>query len=497
MASFLLGIDQGTSGSRALIIDLAGQIHGYAHLPLARLYPQPDRVEQNPETVAEGVEQAIMAALQQAGLTPGDILACGLACQRNSDFVWDSATGRPLANAITWQDLRTLPLLRELEQWPLFGEARRRLGYPPAPYMSALHLAWRMVHEPAITAAADHGRLRIGQSAAWLIQRLGEPNGHVMDRSLVQATGLYDIQNGRYWSDWCERLNIPLAALPQPVPTLHQFGCLRLGGHHLPVLATIGDQQAALFGHGGWRPGDLEITHGTGSYVKLFLGPTPTAPETVDLLYAWDLGQGQTYCLEAQTTVSGAALRWLRDELSLFTHYSDIDSLARSVTDSGGVTFVPAFTGLNVPYNNRQARATLLGLTLGTGRGHILRAFLEALGFQVRAILQAVQTATNLPGQEILVGGGITASDVACQLQADLTGLPVKRPSFTETGAYGAALLAGLGAGCWHSLDELPPRPGSFTLFEPRSTAAERDTAFAHWQSAVKLVEAYAAISNQ
>jgi glycerol kinase len=497
MTTHLLGIDQGTSGSRALIIDREGQTRGYAHVPLARLYPQPDRVEQDPETVAIGVKQAITAALRQANLTPGDIAACGLACQRNSDFVWDSVTGQPLANAITWQDLRTLPLLRELEAWPLFGEARYRLGYPPAPYMSALHLGWRMAHDTAVQEAARNGRLRIGQSAAWLIQRLGQPSGHLTDRSLAQATGLYDIRHGRYWPEWRERLNIPLDALPQAAPTLRDFGHLQLGGQTIPVLATIGDQQAALFGHGGWRPGDLEITHGTGSYVKLFVGETTSAPETVDLLYAWDIGQGQTYCLEAQTTVSGAALRWLRDELSLFADYSEIDALARSVSDSGEVVFVPAFTGLNVPYNNRRARATLLGLTLGAGRGHIMRAFLDALGFQVRAILQAVQTAADLPPQQILVGGGITASDVACQIQADLTGLPVKRPTFTETGAYGAALLAGLGAGFWCSLEELPPQPGSFTLFEPTTTAAERDAAFAKWETAVRLVEQYAGESKK
>jgi glycerol kinase len=349
-----------------------------------------------------------------------------------------------------------------------------------------------MGHETAVQAAARDGRLRIGQSAAWLIQRLGRPNGRVTDRSLAQAMGLYDIRDGRYWPAWRERLNIPLDALPTAVPTLYEFGDLLLDGTAVPVLATIGDQQAALFGHGGWRPGDLEITHGTGSYVKLFVGANDAAPDMVDLLYAWDIGQGQTYCLEAQTTVSGAALRWLRDELRLFADYAEIDPLARSVNDSGEVVFVPAFTGLNVPYNNRRARATLLGLTLGAERGHILRAFLEALGFQARAILAAMQTAVNLPLDQIVVGGGVTASDAACQIQADLTGLPIKRPAFTETGAYGAALLAGLGAGFWRNLDELPPRPGGFTLFEPTTTATERDTAFAKWQTAVRLVEQYA-----
>ena len=493
MTSFLLGIDQGTSGSRALLIDQEGQVHGYAHVPLARLYPQPDRVEQDPEAVAEGVLAAITAVLHQTHLSPRDITACGLTCQRNTDFVWDSVSGRPLANAITWQDLRTLPLLAELADWPQAGEVRHRLGYPAAPYMSALHLAWRMRHDTAVQEAAKNGRLRIGQSAAWLIQRLGQPNGHIMDTSLVQASGLYDIQARAYWPAWCEWLGIPPDGLPQPVPTLHEFGHLLLDGHPIPVTATIGDQQAALFGHGCRQPGDSEITHGTGSYVKLFIGDSMNAPEIVDLLCAWDIGQGQTYCLEAQTTVSGAGLRWLREELGLFADYGEIDALVRSVPDNGGVCFVPAFTGLNVPYNNRQARATLLGLTLGSQRGHIMRAFLEALGLQIEAILRTVETAVTHPPQQLLVGGGITASDMACQLQADLTGLPVKRPSFAETSAYGAALLAGLGAGIWASSDALPRPPGDHTLFEPMMRDDVRETAVFQWQKAIQVVAAYSA----
>lgn len=488
---FLLGIDQGTSGSRALVIDRDGAVRGYAYQPLARLYPSPDRVEQDPAAVAGGVAAVIAAALQDAGIRAGDVAACGIASQRNTDFAWDGRSGRPIGHAITWQDLRTLPLLAELRDWPLIHEARYRLGYAPGPYMSALHLAWRMRHDPAIRAAAAAGHLRLGLSAAWLLVALGRPAAHRMDTSLVQAMGLYDFRAGDYWPDWLDRLAIPRAALPEAVPTISEFGELQVGGAAIPVLAMIGDQQGALFGHGCRTPGAAECTQGTATFVKVFMGHEAPPQDIIDVFFAWDTGSGQTYCLEAPTTVIGAAIRWMGEELRLFDEYNELDGLAAGVPDAGEVAFVPAFTGLNAPYNDSQARGTLLGLTLGTRRGHIVRSFLEALGYQIRDILETIDRDTGHRVEELLVGGGVTASDIACQIQADLTGIPVLRPTFTETTAYAAALLAGRGAGFWAGDDQLPPPPGTRFVFEPRTTATQRDEGFARWQEAIRFVRAW------
>ena len=494
--SYLLGIDQGSSGSRALILDREGQARGYGYRPLARLYPHPDWVEQDPDAVAAGVAEAISEAMDRAGCRPSEIAACGIACQRNTDFAWDARTGRPLTNAITWQDLRTLPILDELAAWPLTAQCRRRLGYFPGPYSSALHLAWRMRHDPVIVEAARAGYLRLGLSAEWLLVALGHPSGHQMDYSLVQAMGLYDFRSLRYWDEWLSLLGVPRDPLPAAVPTVFGFGTLRVtapdgAAAEVPVLATIGDQQAALFGYDCRQPGEAECTHGTASFVDVCLGSRAPDQEKLNVYFAWHLGDAPIYCLEADTTVTGAAIRWMRESARLFDHDDEVGQLAASVPDSAGVVFVPAFTGLNVPYDDRDARGTILGLTLGHTRAHIARAFLESLGYQVRAILETIQAEAGLHVDRLHLGGGISASDEACQIQADLLGIPIIRPVFTQTTARAAALLAGLGAGIWASVSDLPPLPDEQTVFEPRLSADQRKAGYARWQRAVDSVRAW------
>lgn len=482
---YVLGIDQGTSGSRALLMDAHGQVKGYAYRPLARSYPRPGWVEQDPWAVVQGVEVTIAEALSQAGISPGEIAACGIACQRNTAFVWDGRSGQPLATAITWQDLRTQEMVGQLDAWELGAERRRRLGYFPGPYCAALHLSWRFQNSPELVELAQLDRLRIGLSAAWLLAALGRPAGHQMDHSLVQAMGLYDFRARQYWPEWLERLGIPSAALPEAVSTVHDFGVLRVGEAEVPVLAMIGDQQAALFGYGCRHPGQAECTHGTASFVDVFVGTRAPDQERINVYFAWVLDDVATYCLEADATVTGAAIRWMREGVGLFDRDEDLGPLAMSVPDSGGVVFVPAFTGLNVPYNDRSARGTILGLTLGTTRAHIVRAFLESLGFQLRAILETIEAETDLRVDRLYLGGGISASDASCQIQADLLGIPTVRTSVTETTSRAAALLAGLGVGLWRGLDELPPLPGLETVFDPRLAGDLRDEAYVRWQKAV------------
>lgn len=488
MPNYLLGIDQGTSGSRALILDREGNVRGYGYCPLPRLYPRPDWAEQDPDTVAGGVREAIAEALQQANLAARDVAACGIASQRDTDFVWDARTGKPLANAITWQDLRTQPLEDDLRRWPYSAEARHRLGYWPGPYSAALHLKWRLAHQPEVVQAARDGRLRVGLSALWLINALGRPNGHLTDVSLAQSMCLYDFRARTYWEEWLDYLGVPCDALPEVRPTVSDFGAL----HDIPVRAMIADQQGALFGYDCRKPGEAECTHGTATYVNVNLGEAAPALDTIKVYLAWLLDGRPTFCLEADTTVTGAAVRWLRENARLFDRDDELGALAASVPDASGVIFVPAFTGLNVPYNFREARGTLLGLTLGHTRAHIARAFLDSIGFQLRAILEEMQAKAGVQVTQLKVGGGLSADDTACQLQADWLGLPIIRPSFAQTTARAAALLAGLGAGFWKDPDELPPLPGARTVFEPRLSAEQRDAAYAAWKKAIATVQAWA-----
>ncbi|MCB8947370.1 MAG: carbohydrate kinase [Ardenticatenaceae bacterium] len=495
--SFLLGIDQGSSGSRALILDEAGTVQGYAYRPLGRLHPRPDWVEQDPAEVAEGVAAVITEAIGEAKIHPNQIAACGITCQRNTDFVWDARNGRSLSNAISWQDLRTREIVEEVERSPFGAEARRRLGYAPGTYMTSLHLKWRMQHDTAVREAAQAGHLRIGQSALWLVKALGQANGHAMDTSMVQATGLYDFRAEQYWQEWLDWLGVPLDTLPEATPTLHPFGEIEITGPGgetavVPVTAMIGDQQSALFGHGCHQSGDAEATFGTAAYVKLFLGDTLPEQENINVYYAWHLGDQQTYCLEAPTTVIGAAIRWMRDNARFLDEYADVERLATAVPDSGGVMFVPAFTGLDTPYNNPHARAALLGMTLGTERGHIVRAFLEALGYQLRVIKETMARDAGVTMSQMLVGGGVSASDIACQIQADMLNIPILRPTFTETTAWAAALLAGLQSGIWPDLASLPPLPGSHQQFDPRPMAErDLDEGYGRWQQAIRLIQSW------
>ena len=492
MPDFLLGIDQGSSGSRAHVLDREGQVRGYGYRPLGRIHPRPDWAEQDPQALAAGVRAAVDEALARAGCRPADLAACGLTSQRDTDFVWDARTGAPLANAITWQDLRTQPLEDELRAWPHAREARARLGYWPGPYSAALHLQWRLRHDQAVIEAARAGTLRIGLSALWVLNALGHAAGHQADVSLAQSMCLYDFRARDYWPEWLDYLGVPRAALPTVTGTVADFGVLDLDSARIPVRAMIADQQAALFGYDCRAPGDAECTHGTATYLSVCVGETAPALEGLKVYLAWLLNGQATYCLEADTTVTGAAVRWLREGARLFDRDEELGELAASVPDAAQLMFVPAFTGLNVPYHVRAARGALFGLSLGHTRAHIARAFLDSVGFQLRAILEALRAQAGVEVQQLKVGGGLSASDVACALQADWLGLPLLRPAFTQSTARAAALLAGLGAGFWKREADLPPLPGTHTLFEPRLSAEQRDEGYARWQRAIATVQAWA-----
>jgi glycerol kinase len=484
----VLGIDQGGSGSRAVLYDAAGRVRGYAYRALGRLHPQPGWVEQRPSLLARSVREAIDEALARAGVGPEALVACGISSQRDTVFAWDRLSGRAIGNAITWQDLRTTDLVEEVGGWEHAGERRARLGQFPGAYSSAMHMTWRMRHDQAFRQAAERERLQVSLAAGWIVRALGQSAEHALDYSLLQAMTVFDPRRRALWDEWIDYLNIPRAALPAPRPTLHHFGDLRIGSAWVPVTAMIADQQAALFGFDCRAPGQASLTHGTASFVNLVVGPTAPPQGVCKTYLAWEVFGAPTYSLEADMSVTGAAVRWLT-QMRLLRRASDLDALAASVPDSGGVVFVPAFTGLGVPSEDRTVRGSILGMTLGTRPAHLARALIESFGCQLRDILDTMEREAGLRIGELRVGGGLAQSDLACQIQADIAGVRLVRAGDTETSVRAAALLAGLGAGLWPRLCDLPPiRDGSQRIFEPQIGVTERQALIGRWVTALTRV---------
>ncbi|MBX0329514.1 carbohydrate kinase [Oscillochloris sp. ZM17-4] len=487
----ILGIDQGGSGSRAVLYDTAGRVRGYGHRTLGRLHPQEGWVEQRPAALARSVRDAIDEAVARADVSPSAIVACGITSQRDTVFAWDRLSGAPIGNAITWQDLRTVPLVEEAGRWEHADERRARLGQFPGAYCAAMHMAWRMRHDTAFRRAAERGRLHVSLAAGWIIRALGRPSEHALDYSLLQAMTVFDPRRRALWDEWVDYLNIPRAALPAARPTLHHFGDLRIGAAEVPVTAMIADQQAALFGYDCRARGQASATHGTASFINVVAGPVAPPQGVCKTYLAWEVAGEPAYSLEADMTVTGAAVRWLT-QMRLIRRASELDALAAGVHDNGGVVFVPAFTGLGVPSEDRTARGSILGMTLGTTPGHLARALLESIGCQLRDILDTVEHEAGLTIGELRTGGGLANSDLACQMQADIAGVRLVRARDTETSARAAALLAGMGAGVWASLDDLPPLlNGTERVFEPTMAAPQREAILARWRDALPRVRGW------
>jgi glycerol kinase len=482
----VLGIDQGGSGSRAALLDEQGHVRGYGYRPMARLYPRPGWVEQRPSAVARSVREAVDEAVARAGCDSAQIVACGITSQRDTVFAWDRRSGRPIGNAITWQDLRTVPLVEEAGRWAHAAERRDRLGQFPGAYCAAMHMAWRMRYDHAFRAAAEAERLAVSLAAGWVLRALGRPAEHALDYSLLQAMTVFDPRRRALWDEWVSYLNIPRDALPAPRPTLHQFGELEVGASAVPVTAMITDQQAALFGYDCHRRGEAAATHGTASFVNVVAGPQAPPQGVCKTYLAWEVDRMPAYTLEADMTVTGAAVRWLV-QMRLIRRAADLDALAAVETSSDGVVFVPAFTGLGVPSEDRTARGSILGMTLGTTPGHLARAFLESLGCQLRDILDTMAQEGDVTINELRVGGGLSNSELACQVQADVAGVRIVRAPDTETSVRAAALLAGLGVGLWPNLHALPRLlDGRERVFEPRMPAGQRAELLGRWRRGVE-----------
>ncbi|MDA1004791.1 MAG: glycerol kinase GlpK, partial [Chloroflexi bacterium] len=476
---YLLAIDQGTTSSRALVFDAHAEIVGVGQLPFAQSFPQPGWVEHDPNEIWATTQAAIGAALRAAGLAARDLAAVGIANQRETVVLWERATGAPVGPAIVWQDRRTAAICEQLRaagHEPTFAE---HTGLTLDPYFSGTKLTWLLRGDPVLRARAERGELAAGTIDAWLIWQLTGGRRHLTDYTNASRTLLFDIR-ARAWSEeLCALLEVPRVLLPEVVPSsgIAATTTMEALGAELPIAGVAGDQQAALFGQACTQPGQAKNTYGTGAFLLAPAGSQPafSRQRLLLTLAAGTTAEQSEYALEGSVFVAGAVVQWLRDELGLVAHAAEIEALAASVPDAGGVVFVPAFTGLGAPDWDPHARGALLGLTRGTTRAHIARAALEAIALSSAELIAAMDADLPTPVSELRVDGGASANDLLMQLQADVAGVTVVRPRNAETTALGAAFLAGLGAGVWETRAQVDALWRIDRTFEPRTTPAERD----------------------
>jgi glycerol kinase len=487
MSDLVLALDQGTTGTTAMLVDRGIHVLASCNVEFPNHYPRPGWVEHDTREIWTSVEVATHAALAEAGVSVDRIAAIGITNQRETSLFWDRATGEPIHRALVWQDRRTADACAALREAGHEAAVREKTGLVLDPYFSGTKARWLLDHVPAARTRAEAGELAFGTIDSWLAWRLtGE---HVTDASNASRTLLMDLRT-RDWDDGlCELIGVPRAALPRIVDSSGVVGHTRglaLLPDGIPVAGLIGDQQGALFGQACFRAGMAKCTYGTGAFVLLNTGSTITPSEHGMLTtVAWQLGGQPTYALEGSAFIAGAAVQWIRDGLGLIITAAEIAELAAEVPDSGGVIFVPALAGLGAPHWRPHARGIITGITGGTTRAHLARATLDGIGLQLVDILEAMARDLGGPLHELRVDGGASANDLLMQRQADLLGVPCVRPVVRETTGLGSALLAGLATGVWASLDEVATHWGVDRTFEPGGDPAELAATKAAWVEAV------------
>ena len=493
---YVLALDQGTTSSRAILFDARGRAAASAQRELTQHFPQPGWVEHDPDEIWRTQLDCGRAALAEAGIAPGDVAAIGITNQRETTVLWDRASGRPLAPAIVWQDRRTAGRCTELKAAGHEARFRARTGLLLDPYFSGTKLAWLLDAIPGARQRAERGDLAFGTIDSWLVWQLTGGRRHVSDASNASRTLLFDIRRGTWDDELLGVLDIPPALLPEVVPSSGVIAtCDReLFGAEIRIAGIAGDQQAATFGQACFAPGMAKNTYGTGCFMLMNTGSSATA-STRGLLttVAWDNGGGIVFALEGSVFMAGAITQWLRDGLGIIESAGDIEALAGSVPDSGGVVMVPAFSGLGAPWWDPGARGTLLGMTRGTSRAHIARAALDAIALQSADLAGAMIADSGIVLAELRVDGGAARNDLLMQLQADLLGVPVVRPEITETTALGAAYLAGIGVGLWAGEDEVAAQWRLERRFEPAIADAERAERSDRWRAAVAVARRWQA----
>ena len=489
MEKYILALDQGTSSSRAIVFDEHGQTKAVSQKEFTQIFPKPGWVEHNPMEIWSSQASVIAEAITSIDINGLNIAAIGITNQRETTIVWDAETGEPVYNAIVWQDRRTSEFCDGLKRDGRTDLIRSKTGLIIDAYFSATKILWILENVPGARQKADEGKLRFGTVDTWLIWMLTRGEVHVTDVSNASRTMLFNIHTLEWDKELLQLFDIPESMMPQVKSSSEVYGYTKttLFAHEVPIAGIAGDQQAALFGQMCTEPGSVKNTYGTGCFMLMNSGERPImSSNNLLTTIAWKIGDKVNYALEGSIFVAGSVVQWLRDGLGIIKSSSEIEALACSVEDNGGVYFVPALTGLGAPHWDQYAKGCIYGLSRGTTAAHIARAALEGIAFQTMDIVNAMQKDAGVTLKELKVDGGASRNNLLMQFQADILGTSVIRPTVTETTALGAAYLAGLAVGYWESIDHIKSQWGVETAFRPLATQERVEELKAGWSDAIK-----------
>jgi glycerol kinase len=484
---YILALDQGTTSSRALLLGPGGRVHGVAQTPLRQIFPKPGWVEHDPVEIWSSQLGVAMEALAQADATAESVAAIGITNQRETTILWDRKTGEPVSNAIVWQDRRTSAFCDQLRANGHESLIQQRTGLVIDAYFSASKIRWMLDNIAGVKERAKRGELAFGTVDSWLVWKLTNGRTCVTDVTNASRTMLFNLHTQRWDEELLALFDIPASLLPQIVSSSEVCGKTAGVLENIPIAGIAGDQHAALFGQMCMQPGMVKCTYGTGAFMLLNTGEKPvTSQRKLLTTVAYRLGGRTYYALEGSIFIAGAVVQWLRDELQIIRTAEEIEALAESIPDSGGVYFVPAFSGLGAPHWDQYARGTIVGLTRGTNRAHIARAALEGIAFQVADVLAGMQADSGVALQELRVDGGAARNNLLMQIQADLLGIPVTRPSNPESTVLGATYLAGLAVGYWPDQDTIAKQWTVDRHFTPAIRNEERTQRHTRWTRALE-----------
>ena len=487
--NYILAIDEGTTGTTSLLINKEGQVVTKAYQEVHPIYPQPGWVEEDAEELFQKALAGAHEAIQKTGIDISQVKGIGITNQRETTVVWDRRTGKPVSNAIVWQCRRTAAMCEELKQKGYEKIIREKTGLVIDAYFSATKLRWILDHITDGQRRAKRGDLLFGTVDSWLVWNLTGGAVHVTDYSNASRTMLFNIHNLQWDKELLSMLNIPEAVLPTVLPSSRIYGetIPNIFGTKVPICGIAGDQQAALFGQSCYKVGNAKNTYGTGCFILLNTGSEPVISKNgLVTTIAWGIEDKVTYALEGSIFVTGAAIQWLRDELKLISTAAESETVANSVPDNGGVYLVPAFVGLGAPYWDMYARGIIIGITRGTNKGHIVRATLESIAYQVRDVIDVMSTEANMKIPSLRVDGGGTTNSLLMQFQADISGIPIQLSNVPDTTALGAGFLAGLAVGFWQDTHEIVRKHFTSRTFVPKIPATQREQLYQNWKRAVE-----------
>ncbi len=495
MPKYIMALDSGTTSNRCILFNAAGEVCSVAQKEFTQLFPQPGWVEHDADEIFSTQLEVAKQALANIGAKAADIAAIGITNQRETTIVWNKHTGRPVYRAIVWQCRRTAPYCDQLREEGLVDTIRQKTGLVIDPYFSGTKIRWILENVPGAREQAEQGELLFGTVETWLIWKLTGGKVHVTDYSNASRTMLFNINTLQWDREILEKLQIPSAMLPQPVPSSSLYGhtSAQFFGAPIPIAGAAGDQQAALFGQACFAPGDAKVTYGTGAFLLMNTGETPIFSQNgLVTTIAWGLDGKVHYALEGSIFVAGAAIQWLRDELRFIESAGDSEYMAQKVDNTNGCYVVPAFTGLGAPHWDAYARGAIVGLTRGVNKYHIVRATLDSIAYQTNDVLTAMAADSGIQLSALKVDGGASANSYLVQTQADISAAPVLRPSCVETTAMGAAYLAGLAVHYWRNLEDIRKNWAVDRKFEPQITPGSRAERIHGWKKAVACTTGWA-----